>query len=137
MGPDKKPTILKSVEVIKVNMQVTKSKKQGGRVGKQKEWGFDACHTTGVARWPNIECSNDWKTKDTAAPESGMDDADGGMALETKLNLKYGKTTKQKSGTKNSKNGKAKTKKPPKVYQYHTTRDRPVCARGKWHPILF
>jgi hypothetical protein len=39
MGPDKKPTILESVEVIKVDMQVTKSKKQGGRVGKQEEWG--------------------------------------------------------------------------------------------------
>jgi hypothetical protein len=43
-----------------------------------------------------------------------MDDADGGMALETKLNLKYGKTTKRKSGTKSSKNGKAKTKNPPR-----------------------
>lgn len=41
-------------------MQVTKSKKNKG-VGKQKEWGFDAYHTTGVAWWPNIECSNDWR----------------------------------------------------------------------------
>jgi hypothetical protein len=36
------------------------------------------------------------------------------MAIETKLNLKYEKTTKQRSGTKGSKNGKAKTKNPPR-----------------------
>lgn len=38
-GTRQKANHLESVEVIKIDMQVTKSKKQGGRVGKQKEWG--------------------------------------------------------------------------------------------------
>jgi hypothetical protein len=48
-GARLKETILESVEMIKVHLQVTVSQKREGRVGKQKGR-FDTRHTTGVTR---------------------------------------------------------------------------------------
>lgn len=106
--------------------------------------GFDASHTAGVARWPNIECRSDWRTKDTTARQSGMDGMQmgNGRPIETRLSLKYveiqrstAANTKERSGTQNPENMIANTNtETRKSHQYHSTRD---SLRGKWYPVLF